>query len=893
MIEVAPSSVRAITRKGKERVDETEKDPTPLVATHPPTHVAVPLPDPLPKPCHVCSRPLPSKSFPPTLPFDLVSALNRVELTMSLPQYLLASPSNRALLRRYCKALGSSSGVASIVPAVQRVDSLLAERECPRVECLIHQLVIPHTIVDGGSGVNVLSYSTFTKLGLSFNGVPVTGLRMGDHRSVLAEGFIQGLPVTVAGHTVDIDCYVLRLSPGPGQYQLLLGRPWIWQTDCVIDIPRGRLLLGRGSSRMVLPAYPSSVASPRVTSEIESDGDDDRSSTSSCTPSSYCIYPDSVEITIDTEEDSTLLAREEDTVPVPIKGDDKVVLLGASLEPSLWDELISLCQEYHDIFAWDYTELKGFPPELVVHRIPLKPGALPVRQRQRRLPEHYREGVYMEIKKLLEAGLIFPVDNTEWVSPIVVVPKKNKHLRICVDYKQLNKATIKDYYPLPFIDQILDSLAGREIYAFLDCFSRYNQMAIADEDKLKTTFTTIFGTYAYHVMPFGLCNAPSSYQRYKHDCFRDDLIDFLKIFMDDIGVGTTRDAFVKSVHYVFQKCREKSIALNAKKCVFGVSYGILLGHLISSHGIAMDPKKVEALLAFPTPTTVCQVRGFLGAAKHYSRFIKDMAHLILPLNTLLRVEHKFHWGDSQQESFTSLKQAFTVAPIVKPPDVSKPFHLFFACSSSVISACIAQLYDKKMHPIAYYSRKLKDAETRYTWVERACLAIAESARKFRTYLSTQHSIIYVSKDSLRLMMNKLEPPERIMRWIVELQVFDHELKSKPPALQKLVDCLADVSSCVDEPLAPDPTLFRIEPSRECHVGWPRSPSVLIADADVDTLKKEVFDYTKELWCQAAGLFSEHMAKPIDKYKSWFEAAGEYKVREENATLRACNADLEI
>ncbi|KAI5056036.1 hypothetical protein GOP47_0029557 [Adiantum capillus-veneris] len=345
---------------------------------------------------------------------------------------------------------------------------------------------------------------------------------------------------------------------------------------------------------------------------------------------------------------------------VPIKGEDKVVLLGASLESPLREEVICLFQEYHDIFAWDYTELKGFPPELVVHRIPLKPGVVPIRQRQCRLPEHYREGVYMEIKKLLEAGLIFPVDNTEWfspivvvpkkklleaglifpvdntewVSPIVVVPKKNKQLRICVDYKQLNKATIKDYYPLPFIDQILDALAGREIYGFMDGFSGYNQMAVADEDKLKTTFTTIFGTFAYHVMPFGLCNVGASYQKYKHESNLDDLIDFLKIFMDDIGVGTTRANFLKALHYVFQKCREKSIALNARKCVFGVSYGILLGHLISAHGIAMDPTKVDALLAFPAPTTVRQVRGFLGAAKHYSRFIKDMAHLILPLNTL-------------------------------------------------------------------------------------------------------------------------------------------------------------------------------------------------------------------------------------------------------------------
>ncbi|MCO5584113.1 hypothetical protein L7F22_038036 [Adiantum nelumboides] len=228
----------------------------------------------------------------------------------------------------------------------------------------------------------------------------------------------------------------------------------------------------------------------------------------------------------------------------------------------------------------------------------------------------------------------------------------------------------------------------------------------------------------------------------------------------------------------------------------------------------MDPQKLEAILAYLAPTTVRQLRGFLGAAKHYSRYIKDMAHLILPLNTLLRVEKKFVWDEPQTSSFSSFKKVFTTAPVLKSPDASKPFHLFSACSQHVISACVAQLSEKKLHPIAYYSRKLKDAKSRYTWVEIACLAIAEGAKNFRTYLTMQHTIIYVSKDSLRFMMNKLEPPEHIMRWIVELQLFEYELKSKPPALQNLVDCLADVPPCADEIENVTHDLFHIELFRE-------------------------------------------------------------------------------
>ncbi|MCO5597918.1 hypothetical protein L7F22_052003 [Adiantum nelumboides] len=284
---------------------------------------------------------------------------------------------------------------------------------------MIHQLVIPHAIVDGGSGVNVMSYSTFTKLGLSFNGVPLFGLRMGDHCSVQAEDYVQHLPITMVGKTVEIECYVLRLSPGPGQYQLLLGRPWIWKTDCVIDIPCGRRLLGRGSSRVTIPAYTSSILTQGVTSEVDSDSDDERSSASSYTHDTYYIYPNSMEITLDENLDTPPMAREEDTISIPIKGEDKIVKLGAYLGFELRDQIATLCREYQDIFAWDYIELKGFPPELIVHRIPLRLGVILVRQRQQRLPEHYCEGVYMEIKRLLEAGFIFLIDNTEeWYDQI-------------------------------------------------------------------------------------------------------------------------------------------------------------------------------------------------------------------------------------------------------------------------------------------------------------------------------------------------------------------------------------------------------------------------------------------------------------------------------------------
>ena len=249
---------------------------------------------------------------------------------------------------------------------------------------------------------------------------------------------------------------------------------------------------------------------------------------------------------------------------------------------------------------------------------------------------NFWEPVQKEIARLLEAGLIFPVDNSSWCAPIVVSVKKNGKIRICVDFKQLNKATIKDFYPLPFIDQILDFLAGKECYSFMDCFVGYNQIALAPEDKLKTTFTTIFGTFAWHVMPFGLCNAPATYQRFMHETFKDMETQSLRIYLDDLGAATDSTKHVEALRAGLEKCREKSVALNPDKCLFVVPYGLLLGHLISGRGIQMDPAKVALLLALKAPTSRKELQSVLGSIGYYRRFLKDYAKISLPMTRLLR-----------------------------------------------------------------------------------------------------------------------------------------------------------------------------------------------------------------------------------------------------------------
>ena len=250
--------------------------------------------------------------------------------------------------------------------------------------------------------------------------------------------------------------------------------------------------------------------------------------------------------------------------------------------------------------------------------------------------------------KLLAAGIIYPISNSKWVSPVQVVPKKTgitvvknsdgelvptrvqNSWRVCIDYRKLNQATRKDHFPLPFIDQMLERLAGQSHYCFLDGFSGYFQIHIAPEDQEKTTFTCPFGTFAYRRMPFGLCNAPGTFQRCMVSIFSDFLEDCMEVFMDDFTVyGSSFDACLDSLARVLSRCVESHLVLNFEKCHFMVRQGVVLGHIISGEGISVDKSKIDVIASLPYPACVREVRSFLGHAGFYRRFIKDFSRSIV------------------------------------------------------------------------------------------------------------------------------------------------------------------------------------------------------------------------------------------------------------------------
>ncbi|KAL4352161.1 hypothetical protein GQ457_06G011260 [Hibiscus cannabinus] len=311
-----------------------------------------------------------------------------------------------------------------------------------------------------------------------------------------------------------------------------------------------------------------------------------------------------------------------------------------------------------------------------------------------------------------------------------------------MDYRKLNKATRKDHFPLPFFDQMLDRLAGKQFYCFLDGYSGYNQIAIAPEDQSKTTFTCPYGTFAFRRMPFGLCNAPATFQRCMTAIFSDLNEDCLEIFMDDFSTfGDNFDNCLSNLEKVLKRCKETNLVLNWEKCHFMVDEGIVLGHKISSKGMEVGKAKIEVISKLPPPTTVKGIRSFLGHAGFYRRFIEDFSKFTKPLCSLLEQGKQFEFNEDCTKAFNLLKQKLVTAPIVEPPDWKLPFELMCDASDYAVGAVLGQRKGKIFHPIYYASKTLNDAQVNYTTTEKEMLAVIFAFEKFRSYLiGTKNSI---------------------------------------------------------------------------------------------------------------------------------------------------------
>ncbi|RDX74158.1 Retrovirus-related Pol polyprotein, partial [Mucuna pruriens] len=342
-------------------------------------------------------------------------------------------------------------------------------------------------------------------------------------------------------------------------------------------------------------------------------------------------------------------------------------------------KLLQVLRKHKKAIGWRLSDLPRINPSICMHKILMEEEARPIRQQQRRLNLTILDVVKKEVMKLLVVGIIYPISDSQWVNSVQVVSKKsgmtvtkNQHGELVPMRIQNNwQATRKEHFPLPFIDQVLEKLAGKPHYCFLDGFSGYMQIHIAPEDQHKTTFTCPFNTFAYTRMSFALCYAPSTFQCYINSIFSNLLQDCMEVFMDDFIVyAMSFYACLENLSRVLTRCINTNLLLNFKKCHFMVTKGIVLGHLVSNRGIEVDKSKIDIITSLLNLASVWEVCSFLGHARFYRRFIKNFSKIALTLSKLLQKDVDFVSYYPCIESFQELKIQLTSASILQSPNWS-------------------------------------------------------------------------------------------------------------------------------------------------------------------------------------------------------------------------------
>jgi hypothetical protein len=378
-------------------------------------------------------------------------------------------------------------------------------------------------------------------------------------------------------------------------------------------------------------------------------------------------------------------------------------------------------------------------------------------------------------------------------APILFVKKKDGSLRMCVDYRGLNKVTIKNQYPLLLISGLLDQLGQAKIHTKIDLRGAYNLVHIKEGDEWKTTFRTRYGHFEYNIMPFGLTNAPAIFQHLMNDVFREFLDDFVVCYLDDILVfSKNEEKHINHVRLVLEKLHTARLYAKLEKCVFHQPQVEFLGYIISGRGLSMDPKKIRTVTEWKKPATVRDVQCFLGFANFYRIFNRNYSKIADPLTQLTRKD-KLEWNAEADQAFETLKKAFTTAPILTHPDFQKPFFLETDASDFALGVILSQPdKDECLHPVAFHSRKFTATEINYEIHNKELLAIIDSFQEWRHFLEgAQHLVtIYTDHKNLEYFMSTKVLNRRQARWSISLSRFNFVITYCPGSKQIQYDALS-------------------------------------------------------------------------------------------------------
>ena len=478
---------------------------------------------------------------------------------------------------------------------------------------------------------------------------------------------------------------------------------------------------------------------------------------------------------------------------------DKLDIGGSEVQQ---EKLRALLARYIDVFASDEDDL-GYT-DRVKHEIQLVDD-VPVNLPYRRIPPNQYTEVKEHISKLLKKGVI-QESSSSYASPVVVVRKSDGSIRLCVDFRKLNQKTKKDAFPLPRIDESFDALQGAEFFSSIDLASGYHQVAVEESDRYKTAFTTPFGLYEYLRMPMGVCNGPATFQRLMQSTMNDLTFQIMLVYLDDILLFSRNFSdHLDRLDIVLKRLQDTGLKVKIEKCHFLQQKVKFLGHQISSEGIETDPDKIVAVKQWPVPTTLKELRSFLGFCGYYRRFVEHFSRIAGPLHDLVNLclnsgpPSKVNqlmsslWTSECQTSFDVLKQRLTSAPILGFADFTHPFIVETDASNQGLGAVLYQQQGGKRRVIAYASRRLRNAERNdrnYSSMKLELLAMKWAVTdKFRGYLlGSKFTVLTDNNPLCHLGTARLGALEQ--RWMAQLAVFDFEVQYRPGRSNKAADALS-------------------------------------------------------------------------------------------------------
>ena len=453
--------------------------------------------------------------------------------------------------------------------------------------------------------------------------------------------------------------------------------------------------------------------------------------------------------------------------------------------------------EFADVFS--KAEAEALPPHRPYdHSIELEDGQTPPSKGVYSMSEYELATLREYLEDQLGKGFIRP-SNSPIGAPVLFAKKKDGSLRLCVDYRGLNAITRRNRYPLPLISDLLDRLRGAKIYTKIDLRAGYNNVRIREGDEWKTAFRTRYGSYEYLVMPFGMSNAPATFQTFMNDIFADMADKFVVVYLDDILIFSKnpRD-HEKHVKLVLQRLRDHNLHARLDKTTFHTTSIEYLGFIVTPDGLSMDPEKTKVIREWPIPQTMRDVQSFLGFANFYRRFIDNYSKIVVPLTRLTRKDVPFLWDEAANQAFETLKTSFTTAPVLVHFDPANPIVVECDSSDYAMGLILSQYCppDNELHPVAFHSRALNPAERNYEIYDKELNVIVEAFRHWRHYLEgAQHQVLVLTDHrGLKYFREKNVLTRRQARWSQDLEeqwfVIDYRtgrLSEKPDALTRRSD----------------------------------------------------------------------------------------------------------